>query len=111
MNLDANSHCRFCGASLTFVEAVLERHRGPGPPGWLENVRAQAGGIKATEAEASQRRMAALLEIDRKRKLAEAEAAARQREKDRRTMIILFSAAGLLLVLIAAIALAMSLRG
>jgi RNA polymerase subunit RPABC4/transcription elongation factor Spt4 len=75
--------CPACGRALSYVPQVIDRHTDPRVPHWLADVRGQAEGLKSEAAAASDARMQAFEEIDRKREAKIEIAALARRRHDR----------------------------
>lgn len=94
INTEGAEVCPECGEPMNVISQVLSRKDHRGEPQWLSRARAQAGGIKSEEAEASRTRFEALEEIDRRRKAAELSDFEMQKARDRRifvTVLLVFS--------------------
>lgn len=74
----------------------MDRQGSLGPPLWIRRLRSQVGALKRSEAVASEERLAAFQEIDRRR--IEAETLAHARQKQRDSNIIFYGLAGILVV-------------
>lgn len=91
--------CSVCGEPLTGVARVLTSSAAPRQPRWLDQNRKRARDLKRTETSAADERMAAFLEIDRRRLEQERAVAARTAARERRAILL----AGIVIALIAAL--------
>jgi len=80
--------CQDCGEPLNVVAQVISRQGQSGTPRWWSRVQSQAGEIKSQEEAASQKRYAALEEIDRRRMEANRKDLEKQRERDKGILIV-----------------------
>lgn len=81
-NSRAAEECQNCGEPLSIVASIIDRQGSPGPPLWVRRLSKQVGDLKLREEQASQARLAAFQEIDRRRIANETAAHARQQERD-----------------------------
>jgi hypothetical protein len=97
--------CRQCGRELNFVQSLAQRHAS-GFRGALQQQRDSANALKAAEERDSQKRMAALWEVEKQRQDKLARDRARQQAQQNRTLlIVLIGGAMLVLALIGILAL------
>lgn len=80
--------CSHCGEPLTNVARVLTGARAPDQPRWLAQTRQRATDLRRSAADASDQRMEALRETDRRRIAAEQAVAARTQARERRAVLM-----------------------
>ena len=100
-NISNAENCHVCEEPLTIVSQIMIMQSDHNQPFRLKQIRSQASAIKEREELASQRRMEALQEIDRRREQALAEAQEAQKTYQSRISTIVFIIAGLFVVFIA----------
>ena len=94
-------NCIVCEEPLTIVSQVMRMHSNHSQPFRLKQVRSQASAIKEREERASQSRMEAFQEIDRRREQALAKAQEAQKAYQRRVSTVMFIIAGLFVIFVA----------
>jgi hypothetical protein len=97
--------CYQCGEPLSVVGAVISRQKAGQGSQRLEQLKSQAGEIKAQAEIGSRQRMAVLNDEDRKRIESEQAAALKQKERDQRILKYAAIGAGGFLFLVAIISL------
>lgn len=100
-NIFNAENCIVCGEPLTIVSQIMIMQSDHNQPFRLKQVRSQASAIKEREERASQNRMEAFQEIDRRREQVLAEAQEAQKVYQRRVSTVMFIIAGLFVVFIA----------
>jgi hypothetical protein len=93
--------CIVCDEPLTIVSQIMIMQSDHNQPFRLKQVRSQASAIKEREERASQHRMEAFQEIDRRREQALAEAQEAQKVYQRRVSTVMFIIAGLFVIFVA----------
>ena len=94
-------NCLVCEEPLTIVSQIMIMQSDHSQPFRLKQVRSQASAIKEREERASQRRMEAFQEIDRRREQAVTEAQEAQKAYQKRVSTIVFIIAGLFIIFVA----------
>ena len=98
-------HCSTCGEPLTVIGAVITRQTSGFGSQRLEQLKQQAGSMKAKAEEHSRVRMDHFTEIDQRRIHAENEAATRQELRDQSIMKYTAIGVGVFLLIVAIISL------
>ena len=94
-------NCIVCDEPLTIVCQIMIMQSDHSQPFRLKQIRSQASAIKEREERASQQRMEAFQEIDRRREQALAEAQEAQKVHQRRVSTVMFIIAGLFVIFVA----------
>jgi ribosomal protein S27AE len=102
-------HCVECGRNLDLIERMTRRWK-QSTQEWLYGQRESMGALKEAEERASQERMAALMEAERKRQEAIALAQESQRQRDRQLYAVM-GAALVVFVIIVVLALLLTSGG
>lgn len=103
-NPRAAEQCQNCGEPLSIVASIIDRQGSPGPPLWMRRLRSQVGDLKLREEQASQTRLAAFQEVDRRRIAHETAAHARQQARD--SNLLFYGLIGVLAVVLLGLVLA-----
>jgi hypothetical protein len=98
-------HCHVCGEPLTVVGAVISRQVAGYGSQRLEQIKVQAGEIKAQAERHSQVRMSAFNDVDQRRKQSERDDAARQKVRDHEILKYTAIGSGIFLLIVAIISL------